>query len=216
MENVYNQETDKQELSYIISSEASELISPTAEVSRVWKFGDKVLQEIANLQKNQERIVIPKRSIRKESAYDVTFIATNKVRSFQETKTLSFIPIDCEVLQHPESKRNRFDFVSEEPQGTRVIEFPFNRLNGASCEERGGFYNKIDLLNSYWTADATTAFVGDKPLLFLENTATGVKLVMPIEQQRFFAVMRTVEVKVSLKYTNSEYESFVDSGASTF
>ena len=39
---------------------------------------------------------------------------------------------------------------------------------------------------------------------------------MPIEQQRFFAVMRTVEVKVSLKYTNSEYESFVDSGASTF
>ena len=41
-------------------------------------------------------------------------------------------------------------------------------------------------------------------------------MVIPLDQQQYFAVMRTVNVKISLKYTNLEYESYVDSGMNTF
>ena len=54
------------------------------------------------------------------------------------------------------------------------------------------------------------------PEIFLENTDTGLKVVVPIDQQQYFAVMRTINLKISLKYTNLEYESFVDSGFNTF
>lgn len=86
-------------MTYVVSSENSQLVKEDAEVIRIWKFDDPVLQQIAEEQGNVERILIPKNAVRKESSYHVMFLATNQVRSFIEQEEIDFIPIDCERLR---------------------------------------------------------------------------------------------------------------------
>lgn len=143
-----------------------------------------MLQAVAEEQPNAERIVIPQHALRQESAYGVTFQATNKVRSFMEQESLSFIPISCEILLSEETNSNQIRYSQDEPQGTFPIEIKFVRHNGLSCADTAGFYDMLDSSRSFFTADASMAFSdkGQEPQIFLEEQTDGsVLLKIPLD-----------------------------------
>jgi len=106
-----------------------------------------------------------------------------------------------------------------DPQGTRAIEILFERQGGMTCSDQQSYYNTIDTQKSFYSANPDVSFSekGQEPLMFLEETTSGqIKLTIPKDEQQFFAAKKEVRIKLSLKYTNQEYEEFVDSGDSTF
>lgn len=171
--------------------------------------------------------------MRDQGLYNIEALITNEQRTFSAYDTVKFTPVNCRWFDVEDNDSSSAYYYSQESQGVNDITFALElRYNpNVTCPDTM-FYDKLaDLEFTDFILGNTLDFIDDKPQLewfvwspdteiisdeslneaennnTVVNPRIFVNVTIPANEQFKFPLLEDVKILMSIKWTNTEFES---------